>query len=33
MTAYFGLNKIGKPDDYETVVISAAAGGVGMIAV
>lgn len=32
MTAYFGLLDIGKPQTGETIVISAAAGAVGMIA-
>jgi NADPH-dependent curcumin reductase CurA len=30
-TAYFGLNKIGKPKKNETIVISAASGAVGSI--
>ena len=32
MTAYFGLNEIGKPQKGETVVISAASGAVGSVA-
>ena len=28
-TAYFGLNKVGKPKKDETVVVSAASGAVG----
>ncbi|CAH1212943.1 NADP-dependent oxidoreductase [Paenibacillus sp. JJ-223] len=32
LTAYFGLEDIGKPQDGETVVISGAAGAVGMVA-
>lgn len=32
MSAYFGLNDIGKPQQGETVVISAAAGAVGYVA-
>jgi NADPH-dependent curcumin reductase CurA len=33
LTAYFGLNEIGKPKAGETVVVSAAAGAVGSVAV
>ncbi len=33
LTAYFGLKKIGNPKEGETVVISAAAGAVGEIAI
>ena len=32
LTAYFGMEDIGKPKDGETVVVSGAAGAVGMIA-
>ncbi|RNA70465.1 NADP-dependent oxidoreductase [Alteribacter keqinensis] len=32
LTAYFGMTDIGQPEDGETVVISGAAGAVGMIA-
>ena len=32
LTAYFGMLEIGQPNDGETVVVSAAAGGVGSIA-
>ncbi len=32
MTAYFGLNEIGKPQKGETVVVSAASGAVGSVA-
>jgi NADPH-dependent curcumin reductase CurA len=32
LTAYFGLHEIGQPKEGETVVVSAAAGGVGSIA-
>ncbi|HSN83308.1 MAG TPA: NADP-dependent oxidoreductase [Polyangiales bacterium] len=32
LTAYFGLLEVGRPRDAETVVVSAAAGGVGSIA-
>ena len=32
MTAYFGLLEIGQPREGETVVVSGAAGGVGMVA-
>jgi hypothetical protein len=31
LTAYFGLMKIGKPQDGETVVVSGAAGAVGLV--
>jgi NADPH-dependent curcumin reductase CurA len=33
LSAYFGMNKIGKPQQGETVVVSGAAGAVGSIAV
>jgi NADPH-dependent curcumin reductase len=32
LTAYFGIEDIGKPEEGETVVVSAAAGGVGSVA-
>jgi len=33
LTAYFGLNKIGKLKKGEVVVVSAAAGAVGQVAI
>ncbi|HYD43846.1 MAG TPA: NADP-dependent oxidoreductase [Phenylobacterium sp.] len=33
MTAYFGLNEIGRPQPGDTVLVSAAAGGTGSVAV
>ena len=33
LTAYFGMKRIGKPEENDTIVVSAAAGGVGVYAI